>query len=229
MNLILASRSPRRRQLLALLGLDFSVQTAEVDERPRVGESPVEYVRRLARAKAMACPDGHGLVLAADTVVAVGADLLGKPRNMAEAGQMLRRLRGGLHQVYTALALRHDPQLWIEVCVTQVLMRDYDEAEIAAHVASGDPLDKAGAYAIQHPTFRPVAAVEGCYTCVVGLPLCHLVLLLRRAGQSWPEDVPARCQEAFGHSCEVFSSILAPESKADHANVSSTATACFDD
>ncbi len=213
MHLILASTSPRRRQLLDLLGLAFSVQAVEVDESPQPGETPVDYVRRLACLKASACPDGHSLVLAADTVVADGLDLLGKPRDAAEARQMLRRLRGREHQVYTALTLRQGTRSWTEVCTTKVLMRNYDEAEIAAYIASGDPMDKAGAYAIQHPTFRPAAAIEGCYACVVGLPLCHLVRLLQQAGQRPSEEVPARCQATFQYKCAIFPSILGMETR----------------
>ncbi len=213
MHLILASTSPRRRQLLGLLGLAFSVQAVEVDESPQAGETPVDYVRRVACLKAAACPDGHSLVLAADTVVADGMDLLGKPRDAAEASQMLRRLRGREHQVYTALTLRQGTCSWTEVCATQVLMRNYDEAEIAAYIASRDPLDKAGAYAIQHSAFRPVTAIEGCYACVVGLPLCHLVRLLQQAGQRPPENVPARCQDTFEYECTVFPSILGMETR----------------
>lgn len=208
MPLILVSGSPRRRQLLALLGLNFSVRVSEVDESPQPGESPVEYVCRLARLKASTYPDGNGLVVAADTTVADGMDILGKPRDAAEASQMLRRLRGRAHQVHTALTLQQGRQSWTEVCTTEVLMRNYDDAEIAAYIASGDPLDKAGAYAIQHPSFRPVAAIRGCYASVVGLPLCHFVLLLRKVGQRPPEDVPARCQATFQYECPLFPSIL---------------------
>lgn len=211
MRLILASNSPRRRSLLRLLGLDFIVQAADVDETPQAGESPAEYVLRLARAKALACADGKNMTLAADTAVVDGATILGKPRDAVQAAAMLRRLRGRVHQVYTALALWTGACLLTDVCATDVLMREYSEEEITEYIASGDPLDKAGAYAIQHPDFRPVAAIRGCYACVVGLPLCHLVRLLHQAGLVLAVDAPARCQSTFGYSCSVFPLLLQEE------------------
>ncbi|HXZ74508.1 MAG TPA: nucleoside triphosphate pyrophosphatase, partial [Streptosporangiaceae bacterium] len=159
--LILASNSPRRRELLSLSGWAFSVQPAQVDESPLPGEKPGDYVLRLAQAKAReAAAAGRAgrLVLAADTTVALDGDLLGKPGDAAEAADMLRRLRGRSHQVYTGLAALTAPDgnLVTDLCVTAVPMRNYRDEEIEAYVASGDPLDKAGAYAIQHPGFHPV-------------------------------------------------------------------------
>ncbi len=208
MHLILASNSPRRRFLLSLLDLDFIIQAVEVDETPWPGESPSAYVLRLARAKALACADGRSMTLAADTAVVDGENILGKPRNAVEAAAMLRCLRGRVHQVYTALALWTGARLLTDWCGTDVRMREYSEEEMERYIASGDPMDKAGAYAVQHPDFRPAAAVQGCYACVVGLPLCHLVRLLCRAGLDISTNAPARCQSAFDHSCSIYPLLL---------------------
>ena len=210
--LLLASQSPRRRALLALLGLPFRIVPAEVDERPRSGEDPQKYVSRLAEAKARAVAhltSPGWLVLGADTAVVDGDDILGKPANAEEAIRLLKRLRGRNHQVYTALALLDPAQERCvrDLCVTQVPMRAYTDEEIAAYVATGDPLDKAGAYAIQHAGFRPVEAIDGCYANVMGLPLCHLVRTLRAFGVTPHQDVPRACQAALGYACPVFSGL----------------------
>jgi MAF protein len=189
--LILASASPRRRELLARLGIPFEVQPVDVLEDVSSG-NPAIAASRLARAKAEAARlrDPEAPVLAADTVVAHGGEILGKPADAAEAEAMLRRLRGDVHRVITAVAvlpaggraalLRH-PE-------TAVRIRGYSDAEIAASIARGDPFDKAGGYAIQDEAFAPVESYEGpsggpgCYCNVVGLPLWSVVELLRRAG-----------------------------------------------
>jgi MAF protein len=181
--LILGSNSPRRRQLLALTGWRFSVAAADVDESQYENESPTEYVLRLAEAKARAIEaDTDQLILAADTTVVDGSDILGKPQDAAEATMMLRRLRGHIHQVYTGIVLLRprDGQILKDICVTDVPMRDYSDAEIEAYVQTGDPLDKAGAYAIQHPEFQPVADLNGCFASVMGLPVCHVIRLMRK-------------------------------------------------
>ena len=168
---------------------------------------------RLAEAKARVVAPFYPncLVLAADTIVVDDEDVLGKPANPAEARAMLQRLHGHGHQVYTAIALLRlaDQKLVTDLCSTPVPMRSYTEAEIEAYVTSGDPLDKAGAYAIQHPGFHPVEALAGCYASVMGLPLCHLVRSLRRLGITPPGDVPAACQAALNYDCPVYQSILA--------------------
>ncbi|HZW03829.1 MAG TPA: Maf family protein [Anaerolineaceae bacterium] len=200
--LLLASQSPRRKELLARTGWDFTVYAADVDEDLRAGEPPSDYVLRLAetKARALAAQAGSGqVIVAADTTVVAGGDVLGKPADAAEAHRMLERLRGRVHQVYTAVAA-FDPasgRLETDLCVTDVLMRPYGDAEIAAYVASGDPLDKAGAYAIQNPAFHPVEAIRGCYDCVVGLPLDHLARLLRAFGLQPPQDLSVSCHDQF--------------------------------
>ena len=183
---------------------------------PVPAEPPADYVQRLARSKALAAasharPDE--IVLAADTTVADGLQILGKPRDASEAESMLRQLRGRTHQVLTAIAV-HDPHsgaLEIDLCVSSVPMRNYSDAEMYAYIASGDPLDKAGAYAIQNGAFRPVAAFSGCCACVVGLPLCHLQRTLSRLGFPPPEDVPTACQNHLSYTCPIYLHVLQGE------------------
>lgn len=215
--LVLASNSPRRRALLALGGWDFEIAPADVDETPLPGEPAADYVLRLAQSKAQAAgarqasahPAG-ALILAADTTVADEGQILGKPRDDAEARQMLERLRGRTHQVYTAIAVLRlgeaDPLT--DLCCTDVPMRAYSDVEMQAYIASGDPLDKAGAYAIQHPGFHPVEQLQGCYANVVGLPLCHLQRTLHKLGLSLTTDLPQACQQSLQYTCPVFRNIL---------------------
>lgn len=209
--LILGSNSPRRRQLLALAGWEFSVSAADADESQLPSESPSNYVLRLAETKARAIKaDVDQLVLAADTTVVDGNDILGKPQNNVEAVEMLKRLRGHTHQVYTGIALlRHrDGLLLKDICITDVPMRDYSDEEIRHYVQTGDPLDKAGAYAIQHPEFHPVAQLDGCYASVMGLPVCHVILLMRRIGIQPKSDFFASCATLLEYQCPVSNSIL---------------------
>jgi MAF protein len=207
--LVLASNSPRRRDLLALTGLTFIIRPADVDETPRAGETPAAYVLRLAENKAKTCPGET--VIAADTTVAIDGAILGKPRDHAEAAEMLRRLRGRRHQVHTGIGVKQDGLLLTSLCTTDVPMRPYSDEEIEVYVASGDPLDKAGAYAIQHADFHPVENFSGCYASVMGLPLCHLVGALRKAGIAPLADVPAACQAHLQYTCPISDAILRGE------------------
>jgi septum formation protein len=211
--LVLASNSPRRRELLALSGWDFDTLPAEVDENQRPGETPGSYVLRLAESKARACntsAPANRIILSADTAVVDGKTILGKPEDAAEAKDMLRRLRGHTHQVFTGIAAMRpeDGNLVTDLCVSDVPMRKYADAEIDSYVASGDPLDKAGAYAIQHPGFQPVERMSGCYACVMGLPLCHLVRMLRRFDILPPVDISSACQSNLNYACRVSATIL---------------------
>jgi septum formation protein len=204
--LILASNSPRRRQLLALAGWEFTVLAADVDESQRPNESPAEYVLRLAETKARAIrADAEQLVLAADTTVVDGQDILGKPQNNAEAIAMLKRLRGHTHQVYSGIALLRlsDGLLLKDLCITDVPMRAYSDEEILAYVQTGDPLDKAGAYAIQHPEFHPVASLEGCFASVMGLPVCHVIRLMRKMNIQPDPGFFASCATLLEYQCPV--------------------------
>ncbi len=206
LSFILASSSPRRRELVSSLSIPFSIHKPDIDEQQHPCEAPLDYVSRLSREKAAAVAarvTTPAMVLAADTVVILAADtlgvdthgeILGKPVDAADARQMLQRLRGRTHQVCTAITLlkldtTSQSTPLTRVTCTDVTMRDYSDAEIEAYIATGDPFDKAGSYAIQHADFHPVARIEGCYTNVVGLPVCTLRNMLVEFG--WPGIEPA--------------------------------------
>jgi septum formation protein len=214
--LVLASNSPRRRQLFALGNWDFNVIVADVDETPLTDETPKAYVLRLAQAKALAIQpkaESDAVIIGADTTVVLEDSILGKPVDEADAERMLKQLRGRTHQVYTALALHRvsDGQTLTELSVTDVPMRNYSDDEIAAYVQSGDPMDKAGAYAIQHPDFQPVESMQGCYASVMGLPMCHLLRALQKFEIASAADVPSACQSLLNYECPVSSAILSGE------------------
>ena len=195
----------------------FNVSVSDVDESLQAGEPPRDYVLRLAKAKALAVLDKahrENIIIGADTAVVDGDILLGKPMDMADAEKMLKQLRGHTHQVYTGLAIYRiqDEQLFTELCITDVPMRSYSDDEISAYVQSGDPLDKAGAYAIQHPGFQPVESMQGCFASVMGLPMCHIVRALRKFNIHPRGDLPASCQAFLQYECPVSHSILRGES-----------------
>jgi septum formation protein len=170
--LILASASPRRRELLATAGLPFSVRSRPVEEVRALGEAPEEYARRLARAKAEAAwESADEIVLGADTIVVLDDRVLEKPVDAADAVSMLRALSGRTHTVITAICLRHAGGEIVDAASTRVHFVELDEAEIEDYVASGEPMDKAGAYGIQGLASKFVDRIEGCYFNVMGLPL----------------------------------------------------------
>lgn len=210
--LILASSSPRRQAYLRELGLTFRVVPADIDETPQVNEDPIALAHRLASSKAQAVAQRlpqstRAVIVAADTVVAMGRDLLGKPDDAADAIRMLRVMRDADHDVHSAVSVlevvtgQNHTQQHTMVSTTVVRMRDYSDEEIAAYVATGDPLDKAGAYAIQHPAFRPAASIQGCLSGVVGLPLGVLRDLLGRVGIEIRQDVVAVCEAHTHFAC----------------------------
>lgn len=184
--LVLGSASPRRAGLLTLLGLEFAVRPATVDETPGPGEPPGDLALRLARAKALAVagPAGPAAILTADTVVAIDGAILGKPADVGEAQRMLRLLAGRVHEVTTAFAVRAVPEESIvcESAVSRVRFAPMSEQEIAWYAATREGLDKAGAYALQGIGALFVAAIEGSYTNVIGLPLERLYPHLVRLG-----------------------------------------------
>lgn len=210
MRFVLASSSPRRRELLESLGLIFETIKPDIDETEHEGEPPLDYVRRLSAEKAGAVAarlvsEAHerdALVIAADTIVlaadTIGVEgepehemLLGKPQSAEEARWMLRKLREYPHTVYTAFRVvkisplpedEYTMEYVDDLVATRVMMRDYTDDEIEAYIASGDPFDKAGSYAIQNEAFHPVAEIDGCYTNVVGLPLCAVKRALAKFG-----------------------------------------------
>ncbi len=209
--IILASTSPRRRELIKLFGIDFQFLSVDVDETPNPGEAPEELVVRLSRAKAdlgwRAANHPAATIVAADTDVSVAGAILGKPKDLADATRMLELLRGRAHTVFSGVTVANGTRKLTQVASTTVWMRDYTDPEIAAYVSTGDPLDKAAAYAIQHNGFRPVDRIEGCYANVMGLALCHLYRALRTFGVPIAEPDRA-CQEYLQISCPVAREIL---------------------
>lgn len=214
--LILASNSPRRRQLFKLTGWDFNVIVADVDETPLDNESPREYVLRLAQAKALAIQpraESEAVIIGSDTTVVDGNEILGKPVDENDAARILKQLRGRTHQVYTGVAIlrAHDGQMRTELSITDVPMRNYSDEDMYAYIKTGDPMDKAGAYAIQHPDFQPVHSMRGCYASVMGLPLCHIIRALAQFGIHPAADAPAECQSLLKYECPVSPAILSGE------------------
>jgi septum formation protein len=202
MKIILASSSPRRAEALRNAGIEFELRPAPVDESRNAGESPSEYVQRLALAKARATADKlrntreNILIVGADTVVLIGDEILGKPESAEDARRMLRRLSGTVHEVHTGLALLRrsgadsrrptatDERVVEEI--SRVHFAPLTEVEIDAYLATGEPFDKAGAYGIQGIGGRYVTRVEGCYFNVMGMPLARLWSLLREFGWDRP-------------------------------------------
>lgn len=238
--LVLASTSPRRRALLGLLGLPFEVVSVAVDETVGPEEGADRLARRLAAAKALAGAEGRPgrVVLAADTVVELGSRVLGKPSDAREARAMLRDLRGRPHPVVTGVAVAVAPPAgraaapdagdgrtvdpssvgrpcppalrWHDAVATLVRMRPYRDDELERYVATGRPLDKAGAYAVQDAVFRPAAGVLGCYPNVVGLPLCAALRGLRAVGLN-PSGPPG---ESLDPPCLLCERALPPQFRA---------------
>jgi septum formation protein len=183
---ILASQSPRRRELLAAVGLDFDVVPSHVPEVHQPGESPEEYVARLSREKAAAVAGKHPhrWIIAADTTVILGEELLEKPADPADARRMLATIAGKTHIVYTGVTLQNAAQTYHDtrVAESEVRMLPLSGREIEWYVATGEPLDKAGAYAVQGIGAMFIESIHGSYTNVVGLPLALLYQMFRKAG-----------------------------------------------
>ena len=216
--LFLASNSARRKELLSLCGWEYGLLASQVDETPLPGEDGMDYVKRLAKSKVVASANRAGMdgvLIAADTsVIERQVDgktrILGKPNGHDGAVEMLQSLRSRTHQVHTALAIlsTRDGNFWSDLCTTNVTMRNYSDDELEDYVSSGDPMDKAGAYAIQHAGFHPVEKLDGCFTNVMGLPLCHLTRSLWHLGISERVDVPHACYSSTGYACPVYHQIL---------------------
>lgn len=188
--IILASHSPRRRELLAVLGIVFEVVPADMDESIAAGESVGEQVIRLAGQKAWAisCKNPDAVVLGADTIVVVGDIVLGKPADEKDAARMLGLLSGRTHEVLTGIAVvvPQSQDAYAQVVRTAVVMRGIEPLEIAAYVATGEPMDKAGAYAVQGMASAFITRIEGSYTNVVGLPTTEVIDLLLMLGAVEP-------------------------------------------
>lgn len=200
---VLASGSPRRRELLSTLLNEFGIQVSGAPEQVDPSHSPAENVLEIARSKAEAVVPkaGRCLVLSADTDVVLDGEILGKPLDGADAEEMLRRLSGREHEVLTAVVLI-DPvnaRLWETVVSSRVRIRDLSNAEIQRYVATGEPLDKAGGYAIQGEAASMVEEVDGCFTNVVGLPICATRDLLNSAGAA--VDMTIECRDSKKRLC----------------------------
>ena len=183
MNLILASQSPRRRELLGLAGLDFLVRVADIDETMDPGKAPFDEVARVSRMKAMAVSRDQGdVVIAADTIVVCEGQVLGKPRDEEDAFRILSLLSGRSHEVMTGMTVLKDDEIITHTEVTKIHFRDLLPGEIRAYIASGEPMDKAGAYGIQGGAALFADQMEGDYYNVMGLPVCRLAMILRSLG-----------------------------------------------
>lgn len=183
-SLVLASQSPRRAELLKNAGFEFTVRASSIDETVRPGENPEQHVERLAWEKANSVPgSADEIVLGADTIVLIDGEVLGKPRDPADAERMLTLLSGRKHEVLTAICLRCGAQVATETVATNVWFVTLSEAQIHEYVATGEPMDKAGAYAIQGIASRYIERIDGSYSNVVGLPVAAVHRLLNRANR----------------------------------------------
>jgi septum formation protein len=189
---ILGSGSPRRRELLGQIGITADeIRSPDINEDPLKGELPRPYCVRLARVKAQAIPsDGDEIILSADTTVALGRRILGKPEDEKEAAQFLTMLSGRRHRVITAVAVRRGDQIWEKEVVTQVKMKNLSNEELNAYLASGDWRGKAGGYGIQGPAGAFVPWISGSFTAVVGLPVAETANLLIAAGYPLYKELP---------------------------------------
>lgn len=211
----LASNSPRRREMLGWADWHLNLAASNVDESLLEFELPEHYVKRLAVMKSNALKEipVTDFVLAADTIVVLDDEILGKPANAGHAFQMLDALRGRPHWVMTAVAVRSGKQdnAIIELCKTEVKMREYSDAEIHRYIESGDPMDKAGAYAIQNKAFHPAIRFNGCMASVMGLSLCHMERTLRNFCAYQKTDWPAICQFNLKYTCLITGRVMAGE------------------
>lgn len=211
--IVLASTSPRRKELLGLFALPFDVIVADINEDVLPGERPEDYVRRLALGKAQVVAsriEQPAVVIAADTTVVHQGEIIGKPEDAADAERILRSLRGQTHQVFSGLCLLNTAggEPIVELAESLVPMRNFSDSEMSAYIATGQPLDKAGAYGIQNTSFHPVENFAGCFANVAGLPLCHLLRNWRRWNLPVAVDIPHACQRHLHYDCPVSELIL---------------------
>ncbi len=204
--LVLASGSPRRRELLGLLGVGFEVVVSDVDESVVTVADPAVNALETARLKTVAVVERlqrmgrmNVVVLGSDTNVAFGGLIFGKPRDEAEAFETLAMLRRKVHQVHTGVVLMRGDSAEIRqfTATSDVYMREYSDEAIFEYIKTGDPMDKAGAYSIQHSVFRPFETYEGCYAGVMGLPICHLIEPLREMGIVVSSEIVSDCPQGY--------------------------------
>ena len=189
MQLILASQSPRRKELLGLLRLPFRIRVADIDESMDSANSPYDEVARIAKRKAEAITrESDDVVIAADTIVVCEGEVLGKPADESDAYRMLRLLSGKSHQVMTGLCVLQGEQICVCTEVTDISFRELTDEEIYAYIRTGEPMDKAGAYGIQGGAALFAEKISGDYYNVVGLPVCRLGQILRRIAPEWMEE-----------------------------------------
>lgn len=209
----LASNSPRRREMFGWVDWKLNFASANVDESQYENELPENHVRRLAieKCKSLTNIPAYDFVIAADTIVVLDNMIIGKPANAEHAYQTLINLKGRSHWVMTSVAVRQgdreNPSL--ETCKTEVKMRNYSDAEIIRYIESGDPMDKAGAYAIQNKGFNPVIDFGGCMASVMGMPLCHLERTLRKFNNYQETDWPKICQFHLEYKCPITDQVIA--------------------
>lgn len=209
---ILTSNSPRRRELLKLTGWNFVIQPADLDETPLACELPLDYVRRVAQEKLrkVEADVTTEVIIAADTIVVDGNEILGKPASEDDAFRILKSLRGRRHTVHTAVSVLRskDQRVECDLCTSLVEMRHYSDQEIEQYILSGDPMDKAGAYAVQNRKFKPVVNFNECFANVMGLPLCHLQRTLAKFSIFPPNDIPDACQRHLKYDCPIHRDVL---------------------
>jgi septum formation protein len=211
---ILASNSPRRKEMMTWTGIEsFLVIPADIDETIHSGENVASAVTRLSKTKAELVSTNttnKAIVIAADTVVTLGGKILGKPVDSSDAVKILLSLRGRVHQVFTAISIRiSGTNISVDdLCITNVSMREYSLDEVSRYIQSGDPMDKAGAYAIQNQDFHPVRDFAGCKASVMGLPLCHLTRNLAKLIPFNTEETAHQCQVQLRYDCPISNSIL---------------------
>ncbi len=210
----LASASPRRQQMLSWIFQEFESVPSDIDETPRPGEAPVPYCQRMALGKAMLCAasiSDNAFVIGSDTTVYINHRILGKPKDEDEAVEMLKTLNGKEHLVCTAVALaqRRNEEILFRhtICETVVRFREMDRYEILDYVASGDPMGKAGAYAIQNRDFHPVESIRGCYAAVMGLPLCHVGVLFHHFGCDTFPQIRSACAAGTKYPCSFIPAV----------------------
>jgi MAF protein len=200
---------------MALTGWGFSTCQVHISEARIGNEDPRQMAIRLARTKAEAALDGvekRGLLLSADTLVVDGEDVLGKPRDLDHARDLLLRLKGKEHRVITAMILQDlaDGESFLEVCETAVPMREYTQKDLEVYLETQSPMDKAGGYGIQDESFHPVKTTEldGCYANVMGLPLCHVARAMRTQTDAAIQHIPGACMQFTEYSCPVYEDVL---------------------
>lgn len=215
MRILLASQSPRRRDLVRLLGQPVETLSTDIDESIQLNEPPATYVARLSREKAQAASKLQGVeqevtIIAADTSVIDKGAILGKPADFFEAKRMLQQLRDQTHTVLTGVTILMHPsgEYLTEVAETPLKARNYTDNEIEAYIATGDPFDKAGGYGIQHEGFHAIENFSHCFANVMGLPLCHLMRMLRQLNIHLPVDIASACQQHLAYTCPIYDDIL---------------------